>query len=102
MGTKTNMRKDPQMQAILAILQSRAHNVSLTLDQMEASEKTHEAELEAAAKQQMPTTSKNDPLAKGQVMLKRLKREERRKYEKERALRKNELTKLSESIRYAQ
>jgi len=85
-------------------LQAREHNMSSSIARMDAEEKAREAEMtrsiEAAAK--APTQGKTDATQRGQTMLARLLKQERRSYLKARALKEAQRKELEDGIRSIQ
>jgi len=87
------------LQTLLLDLEARAHNVSEAISKIDAAEKANEVALSSAAAKKVPVSGKDDALAKGQTLFKTLEKEEHRKYEKAKALKKAELAQLKEAIK---
>lgn len=84
--------------SMLTLLKARSKMLSDTIGKMDADEKQRNSKLQALADKKLPA-KKDDPLAKGQAMLKNLNKEEHRKFEKARALKKTQLAELDSAIR---
>lgn len=90
--------KQAQLKAILSQLEGRSGQIKAAISEIDAQEKKTVADLDAVASKHAPALSKDDALAKGQVLLASLKRDEHRKFEKARALKRSELNELDTAI----
>jgi len=95
----TNTSKDLSAPAKTAVadLKARENNVTASLAKLEAIDKKSEALLDAAAKRNIPSTGKDDPIRKEQSMLRVLKKEEHRKIMKAEVLKKEEISELKQA-----
>lgn len=95
---------DASLAALASELQARERNMSSSIARMDAEEKAREAEMagsiEAGAK--APVQGKTDATKKGQKMLERLLKQERRSYLKARAVKESQRKELEDGIRSIQ
>lgn len=95
-GTKTST--NTEMSAILTKLQARSKKLQDSIAKLSSEEKSSEKQLDGAVKGQVPTKGKDDAISQGQSLIRNLKRQEHRKFEKARALKKRELTEITDAI----
>jgi len=88
----------PEMSAILTKLQSRSKRLQDSIAKLNSEEKSSEKQLDGATKGQVPTKGKDDAISRGQSLIRNLKRQEHRQFEKARALKKRELTEITGAI----
>jgi hypothetical protein len=95
------LRLPASINAILSDLKTRENKVADSLARMDAEEKKREAKLTESieAAEKAPADGKTDATEKGQKMLKRLLKQEHRKYLKARAVRESQHQELKEGIR---
>jgi len=94
----STVAKNQALSGIIADLKARQKKLSDIISKMDADEKKRTSNLEAMTKKELPA-KKDDPLAKGQAMLKGLDKEEHRKYQKERAIKKAQLAEIDSAIK---
>lgn len=90
--------KPAALAAIESTLQKRTVALKEDIAKIDAQEKKTVGDMDAVASKNIPHLNKDDALAKGQVLLDSLKKEEHRKFEKARALKRSELAELQEAI----
>merc|ERR1719487_1365239 len=91
--TAASLDKQAVVKPILAYLKGRISNLTASVHQIEADEKSDDAKLDAAVKKHGANES-----AKEKTMLRRMKKQEHREYEKAKALQKTELAELSAAV----
>jgi len=89
---------NPEISAILTKLQSRSKTLEESIAKLSSEEKSSEKELDVAVGGKLPTKGKDDAIAQGQSLIRNLKKQEHRKFEKARALKKRELTEITNAI----
>jgi len=82
------------LKAALAEVKARVKRESDELTKIETSNKQAMASLDSELKKSLPTTGKDDVLAKGQSMIKRLKKQEHREFMKVKVQKQAQLTEL--------
>jgi len=82
------------LKAALAEVKARSKKESDELTKMETGNKKMMAELDSQLKKSLPTAGKDDALAKGQSMIKRLKKEEHRVFMKAKVQKQAQLSEL--------
>lgn len=88
----------PDMSPILTKLQSRSKKLQDSIAKLNSEEKSSEKQLDGATKGQVPTKDKDDAISRGQALIRNLKKQEHRQFEKARALKKRELTEITSAI----
>merc|ERR1740115_583749 len=83
---------------ILNKLQSRSKKLQDSIANLNSEEKSAAKQLDGAVGGAVPTKSKDDAISRGQSLIRNLKRQEHRKFEKARALKKRELTEITAAI----
>jgi len=97
-GSTVQKAQPSALTGILATLQAHSKDLTAKLQQMDVANKKINKDIDAMIKKPVPTQGKADALARGQSMLKGLRKKEQRKYEKARAIKKNELSEITSAI----
>jgi len=95
---QTVVKLPPQMNAILADLLKRSASMKAGLAKLDETQKKSEADLDAALKKQVGAKGSSDVMSKAQAMIKSLKKKEERKFQKVRAVKKNQANELDSAI----
>jgi hypothetical protein len=95
---QTVVKLPPQMNAILADLLKRSASMKAGLAKLDETQKKSEADLDAALTKQVGTKGSSDVMSKAQAMIKSLKKKEERKFQKVRAVKKNQANELDSAI----
>jgi hypothetical protein len=90
--------KPAALQAIEVDLTKRTVALKADIAKIDSQEQKTVKDMDAVASANIPHLNKDDALAKGQVLLDSLKKEEHRKFDKARALKKAELAELQKAI----
>jgi len=88
----------PEVATILSKLQSRSKKLEGSIAKLTSDEKASEQQLDGVSKGQVPTKGKDDAISRGQSLIRNLKKQEHRKFEKARVLKKRELTEINNAI----
>jgi len=99
MAMSKNLTQSPQVGKVVADLKKRAKSLTDTLTSIDTTQKKSEAQLDEALKNQLASSGKQDAISKAQSMIKSLKKQEERKFQKVRAVKKSELNDINTAIR---
>jgi len=97
-AANSNASSAPEIATILNKLQSRSKKLEDSIAKLTSDEKASEQQLDGASKAQLPTKGKDDAISQAASLIRNLKKQEHRKFEKARALKKRELTEITNAI----